>query len=72
MISIPSNDPAGKHRADVYGNTPAGKPAITGSTCIGGIHARCVGERSIALGNTGSRVLSAPVVLEENLQDQQG
>ena len=53
VIKVTSDDPKGPHRVDVYGNTPAGKLAVTGSTCIGGVKACCVGERTISLCNTG-------------------
>lgn len=52
-IKIISDDPDGTREVDVYGNAPSGKLVITGSTCIGGVKACCVGERTISICNVG-------------------
>ncbi len=57
VIKVISNDPKGKKRIYVSGSVPSGKLKVTGSTCIGGVKACCVGERTIALCNTGKCTL---------------
>ena len=52
-ITIASNDPNGPKRIDVFGSVPSGKLVITGSTCIGGVRACCIGERTISICNYG-------------------
>jgi hypothetical protein len=52
-ITVTSNDPAGAKSVAVSGNVPSGKLAVTGSTCIGGVKACCLGERTIAICNVG-------------------
>jgi len=52
-ITITSDDPDGVKRLDVSGNVPAGKLVVTGSTCIGGVKACCLGERTISICNVG-------------------
>ncbi|MBU3032090.1 choice-of-anchor D domain-containing protein [Paracoccus marinaquae] len=56
-ITIDSDDPAGKKTIKLTGKAPSGRLTITGSTCIGGVRACCVGERTIALCNTGKCAL---------------
>ena len=52
-ITIQSNDPDGDRKISVSGKVPSGKLAVTGSTCIGGVKACCLGERTIAICNVG-------------------
>jgi len=52
-ITIISDDPTGAKSVAVSGNVPPGKLAVTGSTCIGGVKACCVGERTISICNVG-------------------
>ena len=52
-ITITSDDPAGPQTIAVTGSTPSGKLAVTGSTCIGGVKACCLGERTISICNVG-------------------
>ena len=52
-ITVTSNDPTGAKSVAVSGNVPSGKLAVTGSTCIGGVKACCLGERTISICNVG-------------------
>ena len=52
-IKIASDDPDGPDQFRVRGNAPSGKLVVTGSTCIGGVKACCLGERAIRLCNVG-------------------
>ena len=52
-ITIASDDPAGAKVIAVSGNAPAGKLVVTGSTCVGGVKAGCLGERAISVCNAG-------------------
>lgn len=52
-ITIISDDPAGAKTVAVSGNAPSGKLVVTGSTCIGGVKACCLGERAISICNVG-------------------
>ena len=52
-ITVNSDDPTGAKTVDVSGNVPSGKLAVTGSTCIGGVKACCLGERTISICNVG-------------------
>jgi hypothetical protein len=52
-ITLISNDPASPRIVTVSGNVPSGKLAVTGSTCIGGVQACCLGERIISICNVG-------------------
>jgi Abnormal spindle-like microcephaly-assoc'd, ASPM-SPD-2-Hydin len=52
-ITVTSDDPTGGKSVAVSGNTPPGKLAVTGSTCIGGVKAGCLGERTISICNVG-------------------
>ena len=61
-ITVFSNDPDGAKKVDVSGNTPSGKLAITGSTCIGGVKSHCVGERTITICNVGDCKLNVKSV----------
>lgn len=56
-ITIASNDPAGDRSICVSGTAPSGRLTVTGSTCIGGVKACCMGERVIAICNTGKCAL---------------
>ena len=56
-ITVDSNDPKGEKKIHVSGTVPSGKLKVTGSTCIGGVKACCVGERTIAICNTGKCTL---------------
>lgn len=57
IITVDSDDPSGKKKIYVSGDVPSGKLKVTGSTCIGGVKACCVGERTIAICNTGKCAL---------------
>lgn len=52
-IKIASDDPDGAKKVDVCGNVLSGKLVVTGSTCIGGVKACCLGERTISICNVG-------------------
>jgi HYDIN/CFA65/VesB family protein len=52
-IIITSDDPQGPKTIRVTGTAPPGRLSITGSTCIGGVKACCVGERTLTLANVG-------------------
>ena len=61
-ITITSDDPTGAKSVRVSGNTPSGKLVITGSTCIGGVKACCLGERTISICNVGDCKLNVTSV----------
>ena len=52
-ITVASDDPSGAKTFSVSGEAPAGRLAVTGSTCIGGVKECCLGERTIAICNVG-------------------
>jgi len=52
-IRVTSDDPASPATVNVSGNAPAGKLAVTGSTCFGGVKACCCAERTISICNVG-------------------
>jgi hypothetical protein len=52
-ITVMSNDPTGSHSIDVTGDAPAGKLAVTGSLCFGGVKACCRAERTVSICNVG-------------------
>jgi subtilisin family serine protease len=52
-ITVTSTDPTGPKSVAVAGNVPSGKLVVTGSTCIGGVKACCLGERTISICNVG-------------------
>jgi HYDIN/CFA65/VesB-like, Ig-like domain len=52
-ITVTSDDPTGAKSVAVSGTVPSGKLAVTGSTCIGGVKACCLGERTISICNVG-------------------
>lgn len=52
-MTVTSNDPAGPQSIIVSGDAPAGKLAVTGSTCFGGVKACCGAERIISVCNVG-------------------
>jgi hypothetical protein len=56
-ITITSDDPNGEKSIYVSGNVPSGKLVVTGSTCIGGVKAYCLGERTISICNVGDCTL---------------
>jgi hypothetical protein len=59
---ITSDDPAGAKNVPVSGNVPSGKLVVTGSTCIGGVKACCLGERTISICNVGDCKLNVTSV----------
>ena len=61
-ITITSDDPAGAKNVPVSGNVPSGKLVVTGSTCIGGVKACCLGERTISICNVGDCKLNVTSV----------
>jgi hypothetical protein len=52
-ITVTSDDPAGAHEVRVRGEAPAGKLAVTGSLCFGGVKACCRAERTLSICNVG-------------------
>jgi hypothetical protein len=52
-ITIHADDPASPHTIAVTGSAPAGKLAVTGSLCFGGVQACCRAERTLTLCNVG-------------------
>jgi hypothetical protein len=62
VITIISDDPAGAKMVAISGNAPSGKLAVTGSTCIGGVKACCLGERTLSLCNVGDCKLNVTSV----------
>lgn len=52
-IKIASDDPKGPVKVHMRGRAPTGQLVVTGSTCIGGVKACCVGERTISICNVG-------------------
>jgi len=52
-ITITSDDPDGEKSICLSGNVPSGKLVVTGSTCIGGVKACCLGERTLSICNVG-------------------
>ena len=52
-VTVTSDDPTGAKTVGLSGNVPSGKLAVTGSTCIGGVKACCLAERTIAICNVG-------------------
>jgi hypothetical protein len=61
-ITISSNDPKAPHKIDLSATVPSAKLAITGSTCIGGVKACCLGERTISICNVGDCKLNVTEV----------
>lgn len=62
VITVTSDDPTGPKNVSVSGNAPSGRLVVTGSTCIGGVKARCLGERTIAICNVGDCKLNVSSV----------
>ena len=62
IITVTSNDPTGQKNVTVSGNALSGKLVVTGSTCIGGVKAGCLGERTIAICNVGDCKLNVSSV----------
>jgi len=52
-ITVISDDPAGPKSVNVFGDAPAGRLAVTGSTFFGGVKACCRIERTIGICNVG-------------------
>jgi hypothetical protein len=52
-ITVTSDDPASPHHLRVSGTAPAGKIAISGSLCFGGVKACCRAERTLTICNVG-------------------
>lgn len=61
-ITVTSDDPSGAKSIAVSGTVPSGKLAVTGSTCIGGVKAGCLGERTISICNVGDCKLTVKSV----------
>ncbi|RLW51628.1 MAG: hypothetical protein B6D69_08065, partial [gamma proteobacterium symbiont of Stewartia floridana] len=53
ILKLKSDDPQGTKTIRVSGTAPSGRLSISGSTCIGGVKACCVGERILTLANVG-------------------
>jgi len=52
-ITVTSDDPASPHIIHVSGEAPAGRLAVTGSLCFGGVKACCRAERTLTICNIG-------------------
>jgi len=52
-IIVASDDPAGPKKINVSGDAPAGKLAVSGSLCFGGVKACCRAERTLSICNVG-------------------
>lgn len=61
-LTVSSSDPAGPHAIAVSGNAPAGKLAVSGSLCFGGVACCCRAERTLTLCNVGDCALSVSSV----------
>jgi hypothetical protein len=61
-ITVTSDDPTGAKSVSVSGDVPSGKLTVTGSTCIGGVRAGCLGERTISICNVGDCKLNVTSV----------
>jgi hypothetical protein len=53
-ITVVSSDPGSPHTVAVEGEVPAGKLAVTGSLCFGGVPACSCAERTISICNVGA------------------
>ena len=62
VITVTSDDPTGPKSVRVSGKVLWGKIAVTGSTCIGGVQAGCLGETTITICNTGDCKLNVASV----------
>jgi hypothetical protein len=56
-ITISSNAPGSPQTVHVSGDAPAGKLAVTGSLCFGGVKACCRAERMLTICNVGDCAL---------------
>jgi hypothetical protein len=56
-ITVTSSDPDSPHTVQVNGTAPAGRLAVTGSLCFGGVKACCRAERTISICNVGECAL---------------
>jgi hypothetical protein len=56
-ITVTSGDPGSPHTVSVSGDAPAGKLAVTGSLCFGGVKACCRAERTVTICNVGECAL---------------
>ena len=56
-ITVTSSDPGSPHTIRVSGDAPAGKLAVTGSLCFGGVKACCRAERTVTICNVGECAL---------------
>ena len=52
-ITVTADDPASPHTIHVSGEAPAGRLAVTGSLCFGGVKACCRAERTLTICNVG-------------------
>lgn len=52
-LTVTSDDPTGTKVVHVSGTVPSGTLVVTGSTCIGGVKAGCLGERTLSICNVG-------------------
>lgn len=57
VIKVFSNDPGSPHQVKVRGRAPAGRLAVTGLRCIGGVRACCSVDDPITLTNVGACAL---------------
>ncbi|HXB74587.1 MAG TPA: choice-of-anchor D domain-containing protein [Candidatus Acidoferrales bacterium] len=56
-ITVTSDDPASPASIQVFGDTPSGTLAVSGSTTFGGVNARCCADRTISICNVGDCAL---------------
>ncbi|MGH7160076.1 MAG: choice-of-anchor D domain-containing protein [Acetobacteraceae bacterium] len=61
-ITVTADDPASPHNVHVSGEVPAGRLAVTGSLCFGGVKACCRAERTLAICNLGECPLNVTSV----------
>ena len=56
-ITVSSDDPASPISIKVFGDAPAGKLAVSGSTTFGGVSAGCCADRTLSICNVGDCAL---------------
>jgi hypothetical protein len=61
-VTVTSNDPAGPRTIALSGEAPAGKIAVSGSLCFGGVKACCRAERTLTICNVGECSLNVTSV----------
>jgi hypothetical protein len=61
-ITVTSDDPASPITINVFGDAPAGKLTVAGSTTFGGVNAGCCADRTLSICNTGDCALEVTSV----------